>query len=196
MAVLVGKPAPDFSERAVVDGNKVVDDFSLSQFKGKKYVLLFFYPFDFTFVCPTEIHSFQDNLDEFEKRNTQVVGCSIDSHHVHTAWLNTPKAEGGIQGVTFPLVADVNKSVARDYDVLLPEGMTLRGAFLIDRQGVVQHQVVNADGQGRNIQEAIRMVDALQFFEEHGEVCPANWTKGQKTLAASREGVRKFFGGK
>jgi peroxiredoxin 2/4 len=205
--VLVGRKAPRFSAKAVINGGQIVDSFSLDAFIGKKHVVLFFYPKDFTFVCPTELHAFQESLPEFEKRNTAVVACSTDSEYSHWAWLQTPKQQGGIQGVTYPIVSDVNKTVASAYDVLAGEYdsdeegnltasgelVAYRGLFLIDREGVVQHQVVNAMPLGRNVAEALRMVDALQFNEQHGEVCPANWMKGQEGMKADAEGVAKYL---
>jgi len=199
MSVLVGKPAPDFSERAVLKG-EVLEDFTLSQFKGKKYVVLFFYPLDFTFICPTEMHAFQDKLAEFEKRNTQVIGVSVDSWFSHKAWLEQPKKTGGIQGIEFPIVSDFQKSITESYDVMTtedidgPTGAALRGTFLIDKEGIVQHQTVNMEPLGRNIDETLRMVDTLQFVEEHGEVCPANWNPGDKPLDATTEGLKVYFG--
>jgi peroxiredoxin 2/4 len=192
MAVLVNRHAPDFNATAVVKG-EIKDNFKLSSFQGK-YVLLFFYPLDFTFVCPTELHAFQEKAAEFKKLNTEVIGVSVDSAHTHMAWVNTPKREGGIQGVTYPLVADITKSIARDYDVLLAdEGIALRGSFLIDRSGIVRHQSVNTLPLGRNIDEYLRLIEALQFVEEHGEVCPANWHKGEKAMKADRSGVKAYF---
>jgi peroxiredoxin (alkyl hydroperoxide reductase subunit C) len=193
MSVLVGKQAPDFKADAVVNGSEFVENFTLSQFKGKKHVVLFFYPLDFTFVCPTEMHAFQAKLAEFEARNTQVIAVSVDSKFSHFAWLTTPIAKGGIQGVKYPMVADITKSIARDYDVLVDDAVAFRGLFLIDKAGVVQHQVVNNLPLGRNIDEALRMVDALQFFETHGEVCPANWKKGDKAMKADQKGLEEFF---
>lgn len=191
---LVGKKAPDFTAKAVVKG-EIVNEFKLSNLQGK-YVVLFFYPLDFTFVCPTEIHAFQEKLSAFAERNTEVVGVSTDSHFSHLAWLNTPKAVGGIQGVEYPLVADFNKTISRDYGVLVEEaGVALRGLFLIDQNGVVQHSVVNNLSLGRNIDEAVRMVDALQYTEKHGEVCPANWNQGEKAMKATQDGLKTFFGG-
>lgn len=191
MAVLVGKPAPDFKAKAAVGAN-ILDDFSLSHFKGKN-VVLFFYPLDFTFVCPTELHAFQEKLEEFEKRNTQVIGCSVDSHYSHFAWLNTPKNKGGIQGVTYPIVSDLNKTIARDYDVLHEDGIAYRGLFLIDREGVVRHQVVNDLPLGRSVDEALRILDALIYFEKHGEVCPANWQQGKRTFKPTHESLEQYF---
>lgn len=193
MGVLVGRKAPDFNVAAVVNGTTFVDSCQLSGFRGK-YVVLFFYPLDFTFVCPTELHAFQDKLDEFKKRNVEVLACSVDSKFSHLAWLNTPRGRGGIQGVTYPLLSDINKEVAKAYDVLAEEaGITYRGLFLIDREGVVRYQVVNDLGLGRNVDEVLRMVDALQFTEEFGEVCPANWNKGDKTMKPTEEGLKEFF---
>ena len=193
MRVLVGKTAPDFSVKAVVNGGTVQDKFTMSQFRGK-YVALFFYPFDFTFVCPTELHAFQEKLAEFESRNVQLIGVSTDSWHSHVAWLNTPKTKGGIQGVTYPLAADFNKTIARDYDVLVEGlGAAYRGLFLIDKDGVVRHQVVNDLPLGRSVDEVLRMVDALQYFEANGEVCPANWTQGKQALKETREGLEVYF---
>lgn len=189
---LVGKKAPNFKAKAV-QGQNIVHDFSLAHFAGKN-VIFFFYPLDFTFVCPTELHAFQDKLGEFEKRNTQVVGCSVDSHYSHYAWLGTPKQKGGIQGVTYPIVSDLNKTIAQDYGVLVPgEGIAYRGLFLIDKEGVVRHQVVNDLPLGRSVDEAIRIVDALNYFEEHGEVCPANWQQGSTTMKPTQEGLEKYF---
>jgi peroxiredoxin (alkyl hydroperoxide reductase subunit C) len=193
MSVLVGKEAPNFDEKAVINGGEVVDSFTLNQFRGK-YVVLFFYPLDFTFVCPTELHAFQSKLAEFESRNVQVIGCSVDSWFSHAAWLNTPKLKGGIQGVTYPLVSDFNKEISRSYDVLKEDlGASYRGLFLIDKDGIVRHQVINDLPLGRNVDEALRMVDALQFTEEHGEVCPANWAQGEKSMKADTEGLHAYF---
>jgi peroxiredoxin 2/4 len=195
MSVLVGKQAPDFKADAVVNGAEFVENFTLSQFKGKKHVVLFFYPLDFTFVCPTEMHAFQAKLAEFEARNTQVIGVSVDSKFSHFAWLTTPVNKGGIQGVKYPIVADITKSIARDYDVLTGDAVAFRGLFLIDKEGVVQHQVVNNLPLGRSIDEALRMVDALQYFEKNGEVCPANWKKGDKAMKADQKGLEEYFKG-
>jgi len=196
MAVLVGKKAPLFEADAVVNGGEFVEKFSLDQYIGKKYVIFFFYPLDFTIVCPTEILAFQDRLEEFEKRNVAVVGCSVDSKYAHRTWLNIEPKDGGIKGVTFPLVSDLSNTIAENYDVLAGEyeynedgemdfageAVAYRGLFLIDKQGVVRHQLVNDLPLGRNIDEAIRMIDALQCYEETGEACPANWTPGKATL--------------
>ena len=207
MRSLIGKQAPKFSAAAVVNGHEIVDNFSLEQYKGNKYVVFFFYPMDFTFVCPTELHAFQEKLAEFEKRNVAVVGCSVDSQHSHFAWLNTPKNQGGIQGVTYPIVADLSKSISESFGVLagsyapdensnwVCEGtpVAYRGLFLIDKEGVVRHSVINDLPLGRSVDEAIRVVDALQHFEEFGEVCPANWSKGKDALKATEDGVASYL---
>jgi peroxiredoxin (alkyl hydroperoxide reductase subunit C) len=211
MTMLVGKKAPSFKADAVVDGGEFVEDFSLDQYIGKKHVVFYFYPLDFTFVCPTEIIAFQRRIKDFEDRNVQVVGCSIDSKFSHWAWLNTPQNDGGIEGVKYPLVADVNKTIALNYGVLAghydydDEGnmiwvgnqgeaaVAYRGLFLIDKKGIVRHQVVNDLPLGRNIDEALRMIDALQFFEEKGEVCPANWEKGKDGMKDNAEGVASYL---
>ncbi|MEY3370186.1 MAG: hypothetical protein RLZZ361_856 [Cyanobacteriota bacterium] len=193
MGVLVGKQAPDFTADAVINGNEM-GSVTLSSFKGNKYVVLFFYPLDFTFVCPTELHAFQEKLNEFKALNTEVIGVSVDSKFSHFAWLNTPKAQGGIQGVTYSLVADLNKKISEAYDVLLEgAGIAFRGLFLIDKNGLVQHQVVNNLPLGRNIDEAVRMVKALQFFEANGEVCPANWNEGAKGMKPTNTGLKEYF---
>ncbi|MFQ5469283.1 MAG: peroxiredoxin [Gammaproteobacteria bacterium] len=192
MSVLVTKQAPDFTATAVMADNSMNEEFSLSDYRGK-YVVLFFYPLDFTFVCPSELIAFDHRLAEFEKRNVQVIGCSVDSHFSHLAWKNTEIKNGGIGQVKYPLVADLTKGIGRDYDVLFDDAVTLRGSFLIDKDGVVRHQVVNDLPLGRNIDEMLRMVDALQFTEEHGEVCPAGWTEGQKGMTASTEGVAEYL---
>jgi len=191
MSVLVGKQAPDFKATAVVGGD--FKEVTLSEYRGKN-VLLFFYPLDFTFVCPTEMHAFQDKLADFKKSNTEVIAVSVDSQFSHLAWLNTPKADGGIEGVKYPIVSDINKTISRDYDVLVGgAGVAYRGAFLIDKEGLVRHQTVNDLPLGRNVDEFLRLVDALSFHEEHGEVCPANWTKGDKAMKPDAEGLKKFF---
>ncbi len=209
MAVLVGKKAPAFKAAAVVNGGEVVNDFSLDQYLGKKYVILYFYPADFTFVCPTEIIAFQDKIDTFNKLNTALVGVSVDSEFSHWKWLQTEKKDGGIKGVKYPLVSDSAKTISENYDVLAgsydynDEGEAIftgtpqayRGLFLIDKQGVVRHQVVNDMPLGRSVDEAIRMVEALQFFEENGEVCPANWHKGDKAMKPTQEGVSSYLAG-
>lgn len=191
--VLVNKPAPDFTAKAVVH-KQIVENFRLSDYEGKKYVVLFFYPLDFTFVCPTELHAFQEKLDEFAKRDVELIGVSTDSWFSHLAWLNVDRKAGGIAGVDYPLVSDFTKTIARDYDVLIEEGgMALRGLFLIDKQGIVQHQLVNNLPLGRSVDEVLRLVDALQFTEKHGEVCPANWQQGKKAMRADESGLKEFF---
>lgn len=189
---LVGKKAPEFKAKAVVKG-KIVDDFSLADFSGK-YVVFFFYPLDFTFVCPTELHAFQEKEKEFAERNAQVVGCSVDSAFCHLAWLNMPKSKGGIQGVTYPIVADLTKEISKNFDVLEEEeGVAYRGLFLIDREGTVRHQLINDLPLGRSVDEALRVLDALIFHEECGEVCPANWKMGEKTMKPSSDGLLAYF---
>jgi len=192
MSVLVGKKAPNFKAQAVMpDGS--FKQLSLSDYQGK-YVLFFFYPLDFTFVCPTEIIAFSDRVAEFEKLGVQVIGCSIDSHFSHLAWRNTPRNHGGLGDIQYPLVADINKTIARDYGVLIEEsGLALRGLFLIDKEGVVRHQVVNDLPLGRSVDEALRMVKALQYYETHGEVCPANWKEGARTIKANPKDSKEFF---
>jgi peroxiredoxin (alkyl hydroperoxide reductase subunit C) len=191
MAVLVGKPAPDFTAQAVY-GNNEIKELTLSSLKGK-YVVLFFYPLDFTFVCPSELIAFDHRLAEFKARGVEVLSCSIDSHFTHLAWKNTPVNNGGIGQVGYPMVADINHAIAQAYDVESAGGVAFRGSFLIDKAGVVRHQVVNDLPLGRNVDEMLRMVDALQFTEEHGEVCPAGWQKGEKGMTASTEGVAKYL---
>jgi peroxiredoxin (alkyl hydroperoxide reductase subunit C) len=208
MAVLVGKKAPKFNVNAVVNGGEIVENFSLDQYLGKKYVIFFFYPADFTFVCPTEIIAFQKQIAEFEKRDVAVVGCSVDSEFSHWKWLQTEQKDGGIKGVKFPLVADLSKTISENYDVLagsyeyddmgevtfngIPQ--SYRGLFLIDKEGVVRHQVVNDMPLGRSVKETLRMVDALQFFEKNGEVCPADWHSGETGLKATQEGIAEYLG--
>jgi peroxiredoxin (alkyl hydroperoxide reductase subunit C) len=204
---LVGKSAPLFKALAVINGEEVVDDFSLESYLGKKHVVFFFYPKDFTFVCPTELHAFQEKLAEFEKLNTALVACSTDSEHSHWAWLQTPKDKGGIQGVTYPVVADISKTISMNYGVLAGQydyddqgkaifvgnPVAYRGLFLIDKDGVVRHETINDLPLGRNVDEAIRMVKALQFNEERGEVCPANWEEGKEGLVANHEGIASYL---
>ena len=206
MAVLVGRMAPEFNAQAVINGGEIVNEFSLSQFKGK-YVILFFYPKDFTFVCPTELFAFQEKLEDFKNKNVEVIGVSTDTEQSHWGWLQMPKNKGGIEGITYPLVADTNKTISSNYDVLvgdfgwddngdmIAEGelIAYRGLFLIDKEGKVRHQLVNDLPLGRNVDEALRMVDALQHLEEYGEVCPANWTKGADAMNASHEGVAEYL---
>jgi len=192
MAVLVGKEAPLFSAQSVTAAGEF-KQLALKDLRGK-YVVLFFYPLDFTFVCPSEIIAFDNKVAEFEARGVQLIGVSVDSHFSHAAWRNTPRDKGGIGAVKFPLVADLTKSIARDYDVLTGDGaVAFRGLFLIDKEGKVRHQVVNDLPLGRNVDEALRMVDALQFHEQHGEVCPANWNKGKEGMKPNAEGVAKYL---
>lgn len=192
MANLIGKKAPKFSTNAV-DKGRIVTNFSLDNYQGN-YVLFFFYPLDFTFVCPTELHAFQEKLEAFEKRGCKVVGCSVDSAYCHLAWLRTPRSQGGIEGITYPLVSDLKKTIACDYDVLCQEeGIAYRGLFLIDKEGVVRHQLINDLPLGRSLDEAIRMLDALIFFEQNGEVCPANWQAGAKAMKPTQEGVASYL---
>lgn len=195
MSVLVTQQAPDFPPKttAVMPDGQFKNDFSLSDYKGK-YVLLFFWPLDFTFVCPTEIIAFSDRAAEFEALGVNIIGVSTDSHFSHLAWTNTPRNEGGIGKTSYPLVADFTKQISRDYDVLVDDGVALRGLFLIDQKGVVRHQVVNDLPLGRSVDEAFRMVKALQYFEKNGEVCPADWQEGSRTIKADVEGSKEFFG--
>jgi peroxiredoxin 2/4 len=192
MATLVTREAPDFTANAVMPDNSFKEDFSLSQYKGK-YVLLFFYPLDFTFVCPSEIIAFDKALDKFKAKNVEVVGVSVDSHFTHLAWKNTAVENGGIGNVQYPLVADLDKKISEDYGVLLGAGIALRGLFLIDKDGIVRHELVNDLGLGRSVDEALRLIDALQFTEEHGEVCPANWKSGEEAMKPSAEGVADYL---
>ncbi len=191
MAVLVGKPAPNFTATAVMpDGS--FGEVSLSHYRGK-YVLLFFWPLDFTFVCPTEIIAFSDAAPQFEALNVQILGCSIDSHFTHLAWRKVPRRQGGLGEIRYPLIADLRKEISEAYDVLHPMGVALRGLFLIDKEGIVRHQVVNDLPLGRSVDEALRMVKALQFYEKYGEVCPANWREGDPTIKPDPEACKEFF---
>lgn len=210
MNSLIGKQAPSFCGKAVINGNQIVDDFSLDQYIGKKNVIFFFYPLDFTFVCPTELIAFQEAVEEFEKRNVALVACSIDSEYSHLAWLQTEKKNGGIKGVTYPIVSDLSKSIALNYGVLAGEysvneegnyifegaPVAYRGLFLIDKNGKIRHAVINDLPLGRNVEEAIRVVDALHHFEEFGEVCPANWNKDKKAMKATQDGVAEYLSDK
>jgi peroxiredoxin (alkyl hydroperoxide reductase subunit C) len=191
MTSLVTKEAPDFTAQAVMPDNSF-SEFKLSSMKGK-YVVLFFYPLDFTFVCPSEIIAFDKALAEFKERNAEVVGVSVDSHFTHLAWKNTPRDQGGIGDVQFPMVADMTKEIARSYGVLCNESIALRGLFLIDKDGIVRHHLVNDLPLGRNVDEAIRVLDALQFTEKHGEVCPANWRQGEEAMKPTAEGVAEYL---
>jgi peroxiredoxin (alkyl hydroperoxide reductase subunit C) len=204
---LVGKKAPVFKAPAVIDGEEIVQDFSLEQYLGDKEVIFFFYPKDFTFVCPTEIHAFQEKLAEFEKRGVQVVGCSTDTEESHLAWLMTSRDNGGIEGVTYPLVADNAKTISNNFGVLAgdwnytEEGeltfegapVAYRGSFFIDKEGIVRHETINDLPLGRNIDEMLRIVDAWHHVEKHGEVCPANWEEGKEAMQATREGVASYL---
>ena len=192
MCSLVTKEAPDFTAQAVMPDNTIKEDFTLSSLRGK-HVVLFFYPLDFTFVCPTEIIAFNRKLDEFKNRGVELVGVSIDSQFSHFAWKNTKPEDGGIGNIQFPLVADLSKNIAKDYGVLFGGEVALRGLFLIDKEGIVRHCVINDLPLGRSVDEAIRMVDALQFFEENGEVCPANWHKGEDGINPSAAGVADYL---
>nr|MBC7612579.1 peroxiredoxin [Pseudopedobacter sp.] len=205
---LVGKKAPKFTVGAVINGEEIVEDFSLDQYVGKKNVIFFFYPKDFTFVCPTEIHAFQEKVAEFAKRDTVVVGCSTDSEETHLAWLNTPKDNAGIQGVTFPIVADNSKVISMNFGVLGGEysfdnesrtwfftgaPIAYRGTFLIDKEGIVKHESINDFPLGRNIDEYLRLIDAQLHVEKFGEVCPANWEEGGTAMVATSKGVADYF---
>ena len=192
MSSLVTKKAPDFTATAVMPDGTFKADFKLSDFSGR-YVVLFFYPLDFTFVCPTEILAFNDMIAEFTKRNTQVIGVSVDSHFSHFAWRETEIARGGIGRIEYPLVSDITKKISAEYGVLLEAGVALRGLFLMDKTGTVRHQLVNDLPLGRSIDEALRMVDALQTYEQAGEVCPANFRKGGKTMKPDRNGLEAYF---
>jgi peroxiredoxin (alkyl hydroperoxide reductase subunit C) len=193
MAVLVGKQAPDFTAVAVMGDNEINDTFNLKKQVAGKYAVVFFYPLDFTFVCPSEIIAFDHRLEEFKKRNVEVIGVSIDSHFTHLAWKNTKVEKGGIGQVRYPLVADIKHEICKAYDVEAEGGVAFRGSFLIDAKGMVQHQVVNNLPLGRNIDEMLRMVDALQHHEEHGEVCPAGWSRGKAGMSASPDGVARYL---
>lgn len=207
MSVLVGKKAPKFVAPAVIDGEEIVENFSLDQYLGKKHVIFFFYPKDFTFVCPTELHAFQEKLEEFEKRDVAIVAASTDSEESHWGWLQMSKKDGGIKGITYPIVADTTKTISMNYGVLAGDYdynengemiatgpmIAYRGLFLIDKDGIVQHQLVNNFPLGRNVNEALRIVDALLFHEEKGEVCPANWENGKAGLIDTHEGVAEYL---
>ena len=204
---LVGKKAPSFKASAVINGEEIVEDFSLDQYIGKKHVVFFFYPKDFTFVCPTELHAFQEKLAEFENRGCAVVGCSTDTEQSHWGWLQLDKKQGGIKGVTYPIVADTTKIISLNFDTLFGDYdvndngdiiatgpmIAFRGLFLIDKEGVIRHQLINDLPLGRNVDEALRMLDALQYFETKGEVCPANWSKGKMALKDTHAGVADYL---
>ena len=207
MEALIGKKAPLFKANAVINGNEIIEGFSLEQFIGKKDVIFFFYPLDFTFVCPTELLAFQQKLEEFEKRNVAVVACSVDSEFSHWTWLQTELNNGGIKGVKYPIVADLTKTISENFGVLAGEydydedgnsvfsgaPVAYRGLFLIDKKGVIRHSVINDLPLGRSVDEALRMVDALQHFENYGEVCPANWKEGDEAMKATQEGVAEYL---
>jgi len=192
MCPLITQPAPDFTAAAVMPDNSIKEEFSLSAYRGK-YVVLFFYPLDFTFVCPSEILQFNQYLEKFKEKNCEIIGVSVDSQFSHLAWKNTPVNEGGIGNIQYPLVADLDKKIAASYGVLLEEGIALRGTFLIDKEGVLRHAVINDLALGRNIEEALRMVGALQFHEQHGDVCPANWKEGEAAMKPTRQGVADYL---
>ncbi|MEY2863063.1 MAG: hypothetical protein RLY58_770 [Pseudomonadota bacterium] len=193
MAVLVGKPAPDFNVAAVLGTGEIVDSYQFSEASKGKYALVFFYPLDFTFVCPSELIALDNKMPEFTARNVEVVGVSIDSQFTHNAWRNTPVDQGGIGPVKYTLAADVKHDIAQAYDVESAGGVAFRGAFIIDTNGIVRSQIVNDLPLGRNMDELLRIIDALQFTEEHGEVCPANWRKGDKGMTASPAGVADYL---
>ncbi|MCK5696793.1 MAG: peroxiredoxin [Gammaproteobacteria bacterium] len=205
MSVLVGKQAPDFTANTVMGDGEIKEDFNLSEHISGKYAVLFFYPLDFTFVCPSELIAFDHRIEEFTSRGVEVIGCSTDSHFTHKAWRSTPINNGGIGEVKYPLVADLDHNICQSYDVEVGggagedgtynggNGIAYRGSFLIDKSGVVRHQVINDLPLGRNIDEMLRMIDALQFTEEHGEVCPAGWNKGDKGMTGSTEGVAEYL---
>ncbi len=192
MSVLVTKQAPDFTATAVMPDNTINENFSLSDYKGQ-YVVLFFYPLDFTFVCPSEILAHHHRVAAFKERGVQVIGISIDSQFTHLAWRNTPVEKGGIGQIDFPLVADIKHKIMKKYGVKHPDGVALRGSFLIDKEGIVRHQVVNDLPLGREVDEMLRLVDALQFTEEHGEVCPAGWNKGDEGMKPDPDGVAEYL---
>lgn len=191
--MLVTKPAPDFTAKAVLADGSIVDNFKLSENFGSKGTVLFFYPLDFTFVCPSEIIAFSHRIEEFKARGVNVIGVSVDSQYSHFAWRETPVNSGGIGRIKYPLVADLTKQISRDYDVLFGESVALRGSFLIDAKGIIRHAVINDLPLGRNIDEMIRMVDAMQFTDEHGEVCAAGWQKGDEGMKASTQGVAEYL---
>ena len=207
MSVLVGKKAPLFSSKAIIDGEKIVENFSLEQFIGKKTVVLFFYPKDFTFVCPTELFAFQEKLKDFKDRNVELTACSTDSEESHWGWLQVDKDNGGIKGITYPIIADIDKTISMNYDVLFGDYevdendnmfatgpmIAFRALFIIDKNGIVQHQLVNHLPLGRNVDEALRIVDALHHHEENGEVCPANWEKGDEAIEESHDSVAAYL---
>lgn len=191
MSALVTKEAPDFTATAIMPDN-TFEDLTLSDYRGK-YVVLFFYPLDFTFVCPSEIIAFDKELEKFKAKNAELIGVSVDSEFTHFAWKNTPREQGGIGQIQYPLVADLNKNISREFGVLFDDAVALRGLFLIDKEGVVRHALVNDLSLGRNVDEALRMLDALKFTEEHGDVCPANWREGEEAMKPTAEGVAEYL---
>ncbi len=191
MSTLVTQEAPDFTAQAVMEDDSF-KELKLSDYRGK-YVILFFYPLDFTFVCPSEIIAFNKAIGQFREKNAEVIGVSVDSHFTHLAWKNTAPKDGGIGPVKYPLVSDLGKSIARDYGVLMGDAVALRGLFLIDKDGIIRHSVINDLGLGRSVAEAMRMLDALQYTEQHGEVCPANWSEGDEGMKATAEGVAAYL---
>ena len=193
MSILVSKTAPDFTANAVMPNNDIHDNFNLTKYLDGDMGVIFFYPLDFTFVCPTEIIAFNHRLGEFSSRHVKVIAVSVDSHFSHLAWKKTPVNQGGIGNIQMPMVADLNKNIARDYDVLFNDSVALRGSFLIDKNGIVRHQVVNDLPLGRNVDEMLRMVDALIHHEEFGEVCPAGWNKGKEAMKANSEGIADYL---
>jgi peroxiredoxin 2/4 len=190
-SVLVGKTAPNFCTKAVID-DKIVEGYSLESLRGS-YVILYFYPLDFTFVCPTELHAFQEKLDEFSMRGARVIACSVDSAFSHLAWLNIPRSMGGIQGVKYPILSDLNRTIAESYQVLNPDGVAYRGLYLIDKSGTIRHQLVNDLPLGRSVDEALRILDALISHEQFGGVCPANWQEGRPTFQPTQEGLIDYL---
>lgn len=203
---MVGKKAPNFTTSAVINGKEIINNFTLNEFLGKNYILLIFYPKDFTFVCPTELHAFQNEIEEFESRNVQLIAISTDTEQSHLGWLQVPKNQGGIKGITYPLVSDINKTISYDYGVLVGninfkknilkvegELIAYRALFLIDKKSIIRHQLINDLPLGRSISESIRIIDALQHFEKNGEVCPANWIKGKKAIKTNHKSISKYL---
>jgi peroxiredoxin (alkyl hydroperoxide reductase subunit C) len=192
MSFLIAKQAPDFKAKAISADGTIIDDFGLSSLRGK-YVILFFYPLDFTFVCPTEILAFNERLEEFKSRDAEIIGVSVDSVYTHAAWRKTKLEDGGIGPIRYPLVSDLNKRIARDYGVLLDDEVALRGLFLIDREGIIRHTVINDQPLGRSVTEALRMLDALRMYDQRGLVCPANWKQGDAGMNETKESVIDYL---
>ena len=188
----VGKPAPDFDMPSTKNIETLKENVKLADYRGK-WLILLFYPLDFTFVCPTEIVAFTDKIEEFRKRNTEVIGASVDSKFTHKAWAETERKDGGIKGVNYPLLSDINKSIAADYGVLLPDGVALRGLFIINNDGILKHATINHLDLGRNVDEVLRLLDAVDFSEQYGEVCPANWKKGEKAMKPNAESLKQYM---